>query len=386
MVLFGSLWFLRLDERDTTMEQPTKDVNKAYQILKLLASDSTYDDVIYQAGVSRATVSKVKKWFNDLRWDQVLTFEEDIQRLRKDYLDMKVDERASRSVTEVQAIDQARSGAVTEHWADLCDMARRMLEHVVIPGPRFLRVFDLEIDRGGEYLSPSGDGHGVQWVYRPGRQIELEFFDFAEDWRLQSDPFFEPLMSHMPEVKMEFQEFKHHLCECIRKSHGLFASIVRDGKQAVVEAVKAKVDDKYTGQFVAAKASERQLLLNYREDCEIGGLIVTRAFFETVYNDSMAFKEYKDEPTDDEYVTDYSSEMGKLWFGGHELAWGAHSDIRGLLDIHKELRNKYGGSPLTKELLDHFGKIRQLGLSIMDKLQTRIPKRTFSGSCQLCPD
>lgn len=102
------------------------DFNEVLKILRLRAEGLTWEVIAEKAHHAKSRVIEVNRWFQGLSWEEVSVFPEEIQRLRKDYLDKKAMElkiKLEESRPGVSATELARA----KHWEELTTLAGKLV-------------------------------------------------------------------------------------------------------------------------------------------------------------------------------------------------------------------------------------------------------------------
>lgn len=111
------------------------DFNEVLKVLRLRAEGKTWEVIAEEAHHAKQRVIEVYRWFQNLSWEEVSVFPEEIQHLRKDYLSQKAMEleakleefrqgQAEMVVGQgVSAVELARA----KHWEELTKLAGELV-------------------------------------------------------------------------------------------------------------------------------------------------------------------------------------------------------------------------------------------------------------------
>lgn len=111
------------------------DFNEVLKILRLRAGGKTWEVIAEEAHRAKSRVIEVYRWFQNLTWEEVSVFPEEIQRLRKDYLDKKAMELKIRLEESKQGQSKGVAGqgasavelARARHWEELATLAGQLV-------------------------------------------------------------------------------------------------------------------------------------------------------------------------------------------------------------------------------------------------------------------
>ena len=125
----------------------------------------------------------------------------------------------------------------------------------------------------------------------------------------------------------------------------------------IVELVGRKVDDEnQINEFMNKQPSVDRLELYYLREGESGFLVIKNNFFTTAYSNTIRNIGAYQNKIPDDYVITAENDYGVLSFAHERLAEGSEKDMQEIINIHKNLIEKYSGKEkcLGKNVLDSY--------------------------------
>jgi hypothetical protein len=196
---------------------------------------------------------------------------------------------------------------------------------------------------------------------------------------LEDETFFEPLMIHLPQIKEQYEKLRILTGEYIKKCFQMFVAIKDEAKDDILKLYGNKMSDESRQAFLGADAHDYNVKLQIDDESY---LLIYLDFFTSIYDDALIRARYDANIDHQNYVVDSE---GTLRWGEYIIAAGTNLGIQGVRNLHQELIAKYCKSS-APQLLSTFTEISVLASNMGQELELRIHKRTFPGSCELCPD